>query len=79
MAKQETGVIAVELKYCERCGGLWLREKGSDNVYCGSCALQVADLPAPVKRKGHARLPIADQNEIRGMAAMLHLAEGGNA
>jgi hypothetical protein len=34
-----TGVheILIELKYCERCGGLWLRPQGSNTVYCASC------------------------------------------
>ena len=29
--------IQVELKYCERCGGLWLRPRGRDGVYCANC------------------------------------------
>jgi hypothetical protein len=44
-------LIEVELKYCERCGGLWLRLKGSGQVYCSSCEPYMADLPtAPLKR-----------------------------
>lgn len=79
MNKQETGVIAVELKYCERCGGLMLRAKGSENAYCASCTLQVAELPDPMPRKGRVRLPIAGRPEIKSMAERLYLAEGGNA
>jgi hypothetical protein len=30
-------LIFLELKYCERCGGLWLRQKGESSVYCESC------------------------------------------
>jgi hypothetical protein len=33
----EVHEILVELKYCERCGGLWLRPQGTDTVYCGGC------------------------------------------
>jgi Zn-finger nucleic acid-binding protein len=40
-------VIEVELKYCARCGGLWLRRKGSEQVYCASCEPVMADLPRP--------------------------------
>jgi hypothetical protein len=29
--------ILVELKYCERCGGIWLRTKGADGAYCSGC------------------------------------------
>ena len=35
---------AVELKYCERCGGLWLRRPGQDLVYCARCRSQRASL-----------------------------------
>ncbi len=41
----------LELKYCERCGGLWLRLQGSDAVYCTACADAVRQLP-PVTRGG---------------------------
>ena len=33
---------SVELKYCERCGGLWLRRPGHDEVHCGRCRAQRA-------------------------------------
>ncbi len=35
----------LELKYCERCGGLWLRPQGTDAIYCAACATAVRDLP----------------------------------
>ncbi len=36
----------LELKYCERCGGLWLRPAGHAEAYCPPCARGLADLPA---------------------------------
>jgi uncharacterized Zn finger protein (UPF0148 family) len=42
-------MIRLELKYCERCGGLLLRRTGDAVVYCGSCAKSVNELPV-VKR-----------------------------
>lgn len=27
----------MELKYCERCAGLWLRPQNADGVYCAPC------------------------------------------
>ena len=39
----------VELKYCERCGGLWLRPQGTDGVYCTSCRVRLAGMPHPGK------------------------------
>ena len=35
----------LELKYCERCGGLWLRPLGSEVVYCAACAEDIRQLP----------------------------------
>ena len=37
----------LELKYCERCGGLWLRPCGAAVVYCRACtvALELGALP----------------------------------
>ena len=43
--------IRVELKYCEHCGGLWLRECGAGVVYCPNCQPKVADLPVPRKKR----------------------------
>jgi len=40
--EQRSSEIQMELKYCERCGGLWLRLKGSQLVYCPSCAMVLA-------------------------------------
>lgn len=28
----------LQLKYCERCGSLWLRRCGSSRALCNSCA-----------------------------------------
>lgn len=37
---ERSGEIIIELKYCERCGGLWFREAGSNANLCGPCANQ---------------------------------------
>jgi hypothetical protein len=39
--------ILVELKYCERCGGLWLRPEGTKGVFCASCHATLAAMPDP--------------------------------
>ena len=41
----EGSEIQVELKYCERCGGLWLRPQGTNGVYCGGCRACLAAMP----------------------------------
>jgi hypothetical protein len=38
-------LVPVELKYCERCGGLWLRPKQETEIYCPGCVPQMAELP----------------------------------
>jgi len=43
----EGSEIHVELKYCERCGGLWLRPQGTSGVYCASCRVCLAAMPNP--------------------------------
>ena len=37
----------VELKYCERCGGLWLRREGANGVHCTECSAHFAGRPDP--------------------------------
>ena len=42
--------VGVELKYCEHCGSLWVREQGA-GVYCKNCEAHVADLPKPARKR----------------------------
>jgi len=51
--------ISFELKYCERCGGLWLRPGGGQQVYCVACGRAVAELPQV------SRVPDAETAEQR--------------
>jgi hypothetical protein len=44
-ADGSTKPLRLELKYCERCGGLWLRPTGGGQVYCAACGLAMAELP----------------------------------
>jgi len=50
--------VRKELKYCEHCGGLWLRECGAGVVYCENCQSRVADLPIPKKKPGRIKMPV---------------------
>lgn len=34
----------MDLKYCERCGNLWLRPSGSDGATCAPCSGAEAEL-----------------------------------
>jgi hypothetical protein len=44
-ADRPTSALRLELKYCERCGGLWLRPTGGGQVYCAACGRAMAELP----------------------------------
>jgi len=36
----ESTQVRIELKYCERCGGLFFRAPGTTIVYCCSCRVR---------------------------------------
>jgi len=44
MELEDVEAIQMELKYCERCGALWLRLTGSDLIFCSPCAVILAGL-----------------------------------
>jgi len=52
-----TNESCLELKYCERCGGLWLRPSGGSQVYCAACGREMAQLPPASHEPGHPRVP----------------------
>jgi hypothetical protein len=54
MENWEQYALKLELKYCERCGGLWLRPKGSDLSFCAGCAKALAGLVAVWPRAGQS-------------------------
>lgn len=72
-------LIQLELKYCERCGGLWFRMQGSPEVYCANCAIAMADVALPIKSRRQPRLPIGDDFEASGLPEGTAWMEGGNA
>jgi hypothetical protein len=72
-------LIQLELKYCERCGGLWFRMRCSPEVYCATCAIAMADVALPGRSRRHPRLPVADDFEGRAIPECTAWMEGGNA
>jgi hypothetical protein len=56
-AENKQNETRLELKYCEHCGGLWLRDCGSQEVYCAACRPRVAQLPARSLRRARPVLP----------------------
>ena len=72
----ETGFIQLELKYCERCGGLWLRPRDSELVFCGSCAKAMAGLLLP---KNRTAAELGASVMPQGIEQSAFWSEGGNA
>ncbi len=66
--KGDNEEVRMELKYCEHCGGLWLRECGAGVVYCGNCQPKVADLPV-AKKKRRPTLPIGRRTLVEDYEA----------
>ncbi len=60
---QNSELVRMELKYCEHCGGLWVREGGA-GVYCEKCAPKVAELPVPKKKVRRASLPVGPRTVV---------------
>jgi hypothetical protein len=55
--------VGVELKYCEHCGGLWVRERGA-GIYCGRCESKVADLPNVKRKRRNPMLPVRPHTAV---------------
>ena len=77
--------MEVELKYCERCGGIWLRPVGGREIYCPPCIPKMAQIPfRGMKKTSVAYLNRTDeesQGAIEGHCAeiLAFCPEGGNA
>jgi hypothetical protein len=74
-------MIQLELKYCERCGALWLRLRGVQAIYCAPCDLEMLDLPSPRRVTSRARLPGNHRIEVKARPGDLpaFCGKGGTA
>jgi hypothetical protein len=59
--------LIFELKYCERCGGLWLRPVAGGQIYCRACACALGDLPPVSCELTRVRGPQMPQGPRWGM------------
>lgn len=81
MESLDEAVVPVELKYCERCGGLWFRSAEQEEVYCPACVPKMAEFPPPKRRKRVLVVQVESVDEIQACLAELAgvCIEGGNA
>jgi hypothetical protein len=54
---QPTELIHFQLKYCERCAGLWLRPEGAATPYCPICDQFMSDSPMRVRSVKQSPVP----------------------
>ena len=79
-AIMEVDGVALELKYCERCGSLWLREEGAEEVFCDACVKKLSARPGyrfRTRRQENVNQDLDLEGFCDGLA--LICGEGGNA
>ncbi len=80
MDVDEITIVLMDLKYCDRCGALFLRPQESEVLFCPSCEVEMVELPLPSSKVSRAYRPRARKigAECEG-EALLAYSEGGNA
>ena len=74
---KENHEVGMELKYCEHCGSLWVRERGA-GVYCNHCEAKVADLPIPTQKRTKLELPVRPQTAVEEYKIEIELDDTGD-
>ncbi|HEY7353101.1 MAG TPA: hypothetical protein VH596_10095 [Terriglobales bacterium] len=78
MEELDSNGIQMELKYCERCGALWLRLRGSDLIFCPSCAVILAGIARDPRFLEHRRRS-SQKAIVQPGIEETSWSEGGNA
>jgi hypothetical protein len=65
----ENGIegVNLDLKYCERCGGLWLRAANTDGIHCSVCSAHFRALPKRGEAKSRRRRKKIKTERVRGL------------
>ncbi len=81
MDSKQWEVVQLELKYCERCGGLWLRRKGATDVCCWSCLRAEPEFRFLRKTRHKPRLPVNHNGQGHPQLGLVPATgqPGGNA
>jgi hypothetical protein len=72
-------IIRLELKYCERCGGLGLRQRGTGKLYCAACAPEMSDFALCRQRIGRLQFSMRGKSGVESRDRSESLMMGGNA
>jgi hypothetical protein len=76
MEMPDVNAVYMELKYCERCGALWLRLTGSELTFCPPCSVILAGLARDPRFREHRGSAFTDAEFDQAIAFW---GEGGNA
>jgi len=77
MEEREGVFEGMELKYCERCGGLWLRRRGSEGAFCSTCEPKMEGLPEGGRKTGPSSR-LAKVFDLEGSALeLVGIGDGG--
>jgi len=80
MEIDELDIILLDLKYCERCGGLWLRPRGCNDVLCQSCSTRMSRLHEGWwRQKVRLALRTTIQADGESREVLVMCGDGGNA
>ncbi len=61
----DSDLIVLEPKYCELCGGLWLRPAGSSGDCCPDCHALESELALVRRARGGESLTHPEREEAR--------------
>ena len=76
--ESEARICRLELKYCERCGALWVRPTGGDESYCGVCVGLMEEVPRAQRKPKTRRTAHREKQggrDLQGVAAVVE--DGG--
>ena len=66
----------LELKYCERCGGLGLRRRDSGQIYCNACEEKMALMyKAPRKQRVRSKRVEEERDKLQALPAFEQATE----
>jgi hypothetical protein len=73
--------VELELKYCERCGGLFLRPFAASETSCGLCKARLAvllshDAVDTVARRIRRKMKLARLNRLGGRPSRIEYLQG---
>jgi hypothetical protein len=64
--------LKMDVKVCECCGGLWIRNGREAGVYCRYCVVVLAEFPAPRAKRATGRRKRVPGGSLAGPATRMN-------